>query len=273
MSEQAHTHTDGKLEPGSLTKNSPVLRWLDNFWYHHKWTVIIVAFFVSVLVICTVQFLERPSYDTSIVHASAYYMSKEEAAAFEKLIENVCPADFNKDGKKDVNLINYVIYSDKEYEEESEYYASVTNENGETDAFHINGEFNADQMDSFRNYTMTGETTVYLLNDAMYESLRDSVDSSNHSRLTPLSEIYTDGQLPAGALPDGYGIRLGDTAFYQFFYSSYYERAEGERGLSPDLILCVHAPSNIIGRTKNKQNYANDIAFFRAIAEFQMVTE
>lgn len=40
-----------------------MLKWLDNFWYHHKWATIITAFFIAVAVICCVQLFNRQSYD------------------------------------------------------------------------------------------------------------------------------------------------------------------------------------------------------------------
>ena len=63
-----------KLEAGDIVAASPALRWLDNFWYHNKWTVIVVTFFVAVLLIGIVQMVGRPKYDTSVCLASPYTM-------------------------------------------------------------------------------------------------------------------------------------------------------------------------------------------------------
>lgn len=43
-----------------------MLKWLDNFWYHHKWATIITAFFLVVAVVCCIQIFNRKTYDAYI---------------------------------------------------------------------------------------------------------------------------------------------------------------------------------------------------------------
>ncbi len=244
-----------KLKAGDIVAASPTLRRLDNFWYHHKWTVIIVTFFVSVAIICLFQFVGRPDYDTSIVFGSTYRMNKDERAEFEKLITRFCPEDFNSDGEKLVNIVEYQVYSEEEYESAREEYAAMTNEEGETDSFHINRQYNITEYKNFSQYTMTGETSVYILSPYLYATLRDA------HRLKPLSEIYTDGNLPAGALEDGFGIALKDTDFYKYNPAA--------QVLPENSIICLHLPT-LGGRSKNEARYAEDMAFFKAIADFEV---
>ena len=40
-----------------------MLKWLENFWYHHKWATIITVFFLVVAVICFAQLFGRKNYD------------------------------------------------------------------------------------------------------------------------------------------------------------------------------------------------------------------
>ena len=247
--------TGDKLTAGDITSASPLLRRLDNFWYHNKWTVIVVAFFVSVAVICLIQFIGRPDYDTSVVFASTYRMNKEERAEFEKLITRVCPEDFNDDGEKLLNIVEYQVYSEEEYESAREEYAAMTNENGETDAFQINGKYNSDEYKNFSQYTMTGESSVYILSPYLYSILRDA------HRLQPLSELYADGDLPAGAMEDGFGIALKDTDFYKYNSAA--------QVLPENSVICLHLPT-VSGRSSNEDLYAEDVAFFKAIADFEV---
>ena len=254
--EPVQPQNDGdKLEAGDIVAASPALRWLDNFWYHYKWTVIIVAFFVTVAIIGIVQMVNRPNYDTSICLASPYRMNKEERAEFEKLITRICPEDFNGDGEKLINIVEYQIFSEEEFESEAERYEAMTNENGEGDQFQINRKFNTDEYKNFNNFTMTGETSVYILSPYLYNILVSA------GRLKPLSEVYTDGSLPTGALPDGYGIALKDTDFYKYNPAAqiYPENS----------IICLHQPT-VSGRSKNEARYAEDVAFFKAIADFEV---
>ena len=244
-----------KLEAGDILAASPTLRKLDNFWYHNKWTVIIVTFFVAVALIGIIQMINRPKYDTSVCLASPYKMNKEERAELEKLMIRICPEDFNGNGEKLVNIVEYQIFSEEEFESEAERYEAMTDENGNPDQFQINRKFNTDEYNNFNNFTMTGETSVYILSPYLYNILVSA------ERLKPLSEVYTDGTLPAGALPDGYGIALKDTDFYKYNPAAqvYPENA----------ILCLHKPT-IAGRSKNEARYAEDVAFFKAIADFEV---
>ena len=253
--EQNPQNDSDKLEAGDIVAASPALRWLDNFWYHYKWTVIVVAFFVTVAVVGIVQMVNRPQYDTSVCLASPYKMNKEERADMEALLERICPEDFNGNGEKLVNLVEYQIYSEEEFESEAERYEAMTDEYGNPDQFQINRKFNSDEYKNFSNFTMTGETSVYILSPYLYDLLVSA------ERLKPLSEVYTDGTLPAGALPDGFGIALKDTDFYKYNPAAqiYPENA----------ILCLHKPT-ISGRSKNEARYAEDVAFFKAIADFEV---
>ena len=244
-----------KLKAGDITAASPTLRWLDNFWYHNKWTVIAVSFFVTVAIICLVQFISRPDYDSSVVFASPYRMNKEERAGFEKLLTRICPEDLNDDGEKLINIVEYQVYSEEEYDSAREEYAAMTNEEGETDSFQINRQYNTSEYTNFSQYTMTGESSVYILSPYLYGILLEA------DRLKPLAEIYAGEELPAGTMSDGYGIALKDTDFYKYNPEA--------QVLPENAILCFHLPT-VGGRSKNPELYADDMAFFKAIADFEV---
>ena len=91
---------------------------------------------------------------------------------------------------------------------------------------------------------------------SLHANLWNCVDGSD-----VLFEVYTDGTLPAGALSDGFGIALKDTDFYKYNPAAqvYPENA----------ILCLHKPT-LAGRSKNEARYAEDVAFFKAIADFEV---
>ena len=238
-----------KLEAGDIKISSPALRWLDNFWYHYKWTFLIAVFFVSVGIVCLVQFLTRPKYDTSVAYATHYRMNNEERAEFEELLDRFCPEDFDGNGKKKVNMMVYQIYSDEEYESEVEAYRQ------QGDEFQLNTKYNQDEYNNFNTFTMTGETSVYIISPYLYGLLVTG------ERLKPLSELYPDGDLPKGAMADGFGIRLSETDFYKYNPAA--------QAIPDTAILCLHQPT-LAGRGKNADLYADDVAYFRALAEFEV---
>ena len=247
--EQNLPNDPDKLEAADIKTASPALRWLDNFWYHYKWTFLITIFFISVGVVCLVQFLTRPKYDTSVAYATHYRMNNEQRAEFEALLNRFCPEDFDGDGEKNVNMMVYQIYSDEEYESEVEAYR----ERG--DEFQLNTKYNQDEYNNFNSFTMTGETSVYIISPSLYALLRDG------ERLKPLSELYPDGYLPKGALADGFGIQLSETDFYKYNPAA--------QAIPNTAILCLHRPT-LAGRGKNEELYGRDVAYFRALAEFEV---
>ena len=64
---QNNRQDNDKLEAGDVVAASPALRWLDNFWYHHKWAVIITVFFLVVLIVCVLQMSSRVQYDFNVI--------------------------------------------------------------------------------------------------------------------------------------------------------------------------------------------------------------
>ncbi len=241
-----------KLEAASLTETSTAVRKLDNFWYHYKWTVLVVAFFVVVGVICLVQLIGRPKYDTSIVVATHYRMSGTEYTDFEAALENILPSDFDENGEKSINVVVYQYYSEKEIAAEEERLEA------ESDRFAINPQYNKSEYDAFNSYTLTGETSVYIVSPALYKRL------SEGERLLPLSELYPDGKLPQGARSDGMGIDLKDTDLYRF---------NPAFSVLPDTaVLCLHRPT-IGGNSRNKKVYEQEKTFFRALADFAVEAE
>lgn len=247
--DRARRPENDKLEAGDIVAASPALRWLDNFWYHYKWTFLMTVFFVLVGIICLIQIFTRPKYDTSLAYATHYRMNNEERADFEALLNNLCPEDFDGNGEENVNLVVYQYYSDSEYESEVEHFKS------KGEVFEINKKYNIDEYNNFNTFTLTGETSVYILSPYLYNLLMTA------DRLKPLSEVYSDGNLPKGAMEDGFGIMLSETDFYKYNPAA--------QSIPDTAILCLHRPT-LAGRGKNEKLYGDDVAFFRAIADFEV---
>jgi prolipoprotein diacylglyceryltransferase len=58
-----------KITGGEIAYQNPILKWLDNFWYHHKWTVIVVLFFAFTLTVCFVQCSSNEPTDLTVSFA------------------------------------------------------------------------------------------------------------------------------------------------------------------------------------------------------------
>lgn len=238
-----------KLSPASLTESSPAVRWLDNFWYHHKWGGIITLFLAVVLIVGIVQICSRESYDIQIGLAGAYTLTAQEKADLVSSLTKYCK-DYNEDGEVVVYLHTNQVYSSEEYESERAYWEA------ESEQFYISSSYNSDQQSEVDEKLMSGVYSIAFFSPYMYERKRDA--SSERNYLVPLSELYGEDELPVGVTEDGFGIRLGDTDLYKY--------DPAMQMLPEDTILCLHAQLVSV----EDDVYAHACEMFRALADYRI---
>lgn len=184
-------------------------RWLDNFWYHHKWKTIIAIFLAVVVLVCTLQMCGKKNTDVSLLLVGPYTISESEINGAD--LERA----FSECADMEVGIVHYPVYS----KEQIETLANHVDENGDPDPIVISTASNADNYNSYQTYKMTGESSVMFLDQWLFEEMK----KENQSYLVDLQKRYET--LPVGALisqnEDGstacYGVRLGDTALYEKF--------------------------------------------------------
>ena len=92
------------------------IKWLDNFWYHQKWIVIIVAFFAVTITICTVQMVTKVDDDVCILYAGPCEFSPNQTREIQSAFRSVME-DYNGDGEKQVEFVNLLLMTDEQLEE------------------------------------------------------------------------------------------------------------------------------------------------------------
>ena len=97
-----------------------VWKWLDNFWYHHKWKTIIISFFLIVFIIGFVQCMQKVDADVSILYVGPEVVTGEEYDAMEKSLASRLDTDYNDDGKITVQFTDRVSLSDAQLKEKEE---------------------------------------------------------------------------------------------------------------------------------------------------------
>lgn len=248
MSDKQKENREEKLGENGIALRHPALSWLENFWYHYKWTVIVVAFFLLVAIVCFAQCATTPHKDAYITFAGSYTMTGEEKAAIERLFGEIAKQSMGEDAPA-VGVASYPFYTEEELR------ALYTDpETGDFDnaAFHMAKGENTKSLDALSSYMMTGECSVWLVNTAVYEA-----QNMAEKLAVPLAESFDD--LPAGAY-DAYAIRLGDTAIYQ-----YYEVLQ----VLPADTLIVLTRAYIMGASSKPDTYATFQALYHAIIEFE----
>ena len=225
---------------------------LDNFWYHHKWKVIIVAFFAITLLVCTVQMCGRVEPDIYVMYAGPYKFGQSDARNFESAFATITP-DRNGDDRTIVELYDSYILSDEQIMGEVEKI-------GENAV--VNYEMFASNREAFDQQILAGDTVICLLDPHLYESVFVLDDTGEkQSGFLPLADVL--GYTPDYAV-DAYSVRVGDTPMGKYFTVL--------QGLDEDTRLCVRQISSfsfLRGKKRTEKYHAYCLDVFRAIFAFE----
>lgn len=234
----------------SLAEQSPVLKWLDNFWYHYKWPVIIVAFFIVVIVVCVLQQTGERDNDLNITYGGTYGFSLSEAEQMQQTLSGALVKDYNRDGTKYAGFVRFQIYSEEEIKAENDALNSALDEalgkdpNRPATGGAINLAYNTEQARQLDQFVMTGESYIYICSPYVYETLK----ARGNVRL--LKEVV--GTLPSNALDDS-AVLLKDTQWYA--------SSEILQKLPEDTVICLLGKSLFSA----EDVYANSVETFLSI--------
>ena len=232
-----------------ITPTSPFLKKLSDFWYYNKWKVIIITLFAIVIIVGIVQMATKEKYDLKVTVATHTIYYRENLTGLEASLVSLMPDDVNGDGKKNLQLSYYKIYSEAEMKEANE---AETDEYGYP-VIYADEAYNKSQMQEFNSYLMTGECTVMILSEYLYNDLIGRREED--ILIKPLGEIFGE-ELPRGAMSDGYGVRLSETDAYDFL--------EGFHFLPEDTVICIMRPY-AWGESSNEEAYAAALEYFKSI--------
>jgi len=185
-----------------LSFGKKAIKWLDNFWYHYKWPVIIGVFFIAVFAICTAQMVTRESYDMYVRYVGNAVITETQYKDMEGSLENL-GGDVNGDGEKAANFAQVPYISP---EEENPY----------------KNDINAGARE-----TMTGMIVqpyyIYIMDKGAYETFK------GENIYTPLSQIFE------GDVSD---IAFDDCAVY-FKETAFYKNSPGMEWVKDDTVIVL----------------------------------
>ena len=205
--------------------------WFENFWYHYKWPTIGIALLILILGVCFAQSCSKEKEDIVLLYAGPHFVMPSESSQVAEVLSGVLPNDFDGNGEKKAVLATYHIYSREQIEQLAEEFPDQR----------IDTSQNSSNMQGYQTYTKTGESSIYLLDPWLYESMRNDPNCP----LQKLSDVLTE--MPVGALEDGYGVRLGDTVLYTQY--------EVLRALPADTVVCLSLLNWIANDDTIHENY------------------
>lgn len=254
---------DGEIHIPSLRDrkreraHGKVYQWFDNFWYHHKWKTLISLFLILTVLVCTLQMCKKEETgDISVMLAGPYTFVDNEAGlvSLRQCLARYLPADYDENGKRQVDAVSYMIYSKEQIEE----IQKGTDENG--NPIRVNTSTIQQNYSQYNTYMMLGETSVLFLDPWLFEEMAAKENdylsdlSQNFTSLPEGTVYYTDKNGVARPL----GVRLGDTALYQ-------NNLAVSEVLPADTVLCLMSPY-FIGKSSNLDEYQKAVDFFAALA-------
>ena len=233
--------SDGEIRIPSMRdrrkerEHGKAYKWFDNFWYHHKWKTIIALFLVITILVCTLQMCEKEETgDISVMMAGPYSFVEDEAAltSLRLCLGRYLPEDYDGNGKRQVDVVSYMIYS----KEQIEALQSQTDDQG--NPVRVNTATIQQNYTQYNTYMMLGETSVLFLDPWLFEEMA----SKDNEYLSDISVTF--GTLPQEGVVyykdkndvmHPYGIRLGDTALYR-------DNAAVNQVLPADTVICLMSP-------------------------------
>lgn len=218
-------------------------KWLSNYWYHYKWTTIIVLFFVAVIAMGIYQMAAKKGYDSQIVYAGPVLLLEEDQIeGINQAFQAILPEDYNEDGQKNIQLHDFAILSDEQYKQKLE-------EAGGSIAF--DPATRSNYISNIMTLYSTGESSISLLDPYVYNLF------SYQDAYVKLEEVL--GEKPEYAIDD-YSVRLSDTPFGQYF--------DALDVLPEDTMLCFRKAAELSTSDKTVAQYAFDRKLLIAIFTF-----
>ncbi len=238
------------MPQSEIKYENKITKWFHNYWYYYKWKVIIAAFLIFVVIVCSVQVCSNTKADITVMYAGPFLSSSAEVPNITAAIESLAK-DYNDDGEVKVGLAMMNVYSKEQMD-------AINNEqlseiNGQTNK-KIDYNANQSELDKFQNLIVTGEYYLCMLDPWLYDMVAEE------NGFTKLSDIL--GYTPEYAVSE-YAVRLSDTEFGKYY--------EDVAKLPKDTYLCLRVPGSvkdIFGNDKNER-YDQAAELLRAIIEFK----
>lgn len=220
---------------------------LSNFWYHHKWKVIIISAFAFIFISVGTQFVTKGNPDIRILCAGPLYFTPNQSGAVSTCLYDLMD-DYNGDGEKKI-AFNDIVYMTADQIREAQADAEAHGEE-----FALDRQSNAQTAEQFTYEVMAGDCLLCFLAPDQYQSVADA------EAFVPLTEIFE--VVPEGAV-DAYGLRLCETKFYKYYTAV---QVFGE-----DTIVALKRLTTVnqMKGEKMEKSHADHMDLFRKIGTFE----
>ena len=225
---------------GDVKISSPIMKKLENFWYHYKIHTIAALFAVVVLTILLVQTCSRVSYDAHILYAGGYEIkhtaSGGDLAPYVKMtsaLKSVCD-DINDDGAVNVSLLNLFVVNDAEAQEMIK----------DNPSLEINSTLVGQDSERLGQNLLYGDYYVCFLSERIFREYDEMYEGA---LFAPLAKYIPEGV--ECEMVNERGVYLSSLAIYS--------QPEISK-LPPDTVVCLRSLSDFsssVGKAKNQASF------------------
>lgn len=223
-------HIDGV---GEVATPTTFKEKISNFLYHYKWHTVVALAVVIAIVICSLQFCSKASYDAHILYIGSKNIGRVakdgdvpeivELTSALKLITD----DFDGNGSVTIGFTNYYHLSEDEKKQLDDVNETLLN----TD------------MNAIPNVLMHSDYYLSFISVSAYEKYHKVGDEVRFISLTSFAsgedvDFYSD-----------YAIYLSSTGAYQI---------PGLSLLPEDTLICIRCPSSLGGMTNEHSQYVEN---------------
>lgn len=223
--------------------------WFKNYWYYYKWTVIISAFFIGVIIFCFAQSANKEKYDVCILYSGPHIFEIEEKNSLESAFLQIMSGDYDENGKKNVQIVDMPSFTDEQLRE-------VLGDGDDPVLIATYAPYAIENMkQNFSQQVFSGDTVICLVDVYWYNILKKA-DS-----LVKLEEIL--GYKPDNLIDD-YSAEFSKLDFSKFFDSA------GK--LPENTVICfrrMSTASALTGKKAAEKNYENSKKMLIDIFSFE----
>lgn len=237
---------------GDVKISTPLIKKIENFWYHYKWHSIAALFLVIAILVCSLQMCARVEVDFHLLYAGGTEISRRSEGGDIPVYNQLTGAvgayvsDVDGDGKKNVSLTTYFALSPDEIKEIEE-----------SDGVEVNYQLLASDAEAMRTRFSVGEYYLCLVSPYVYGQYRGSEGSPLFTSLAPY--------VPEGVEVEYYSdsaIKLSSTKFWQ-------DNPIVREALPEDTLLVLRtkgAAGGVLGNAKeNERNFNRAADALRAM--------
>ena len=232
MNNHPENNRNDKIDGRDAAIRTPFTEWLENYWYHYKWSTLIALFVAITVIVCAVQCSNAAKTDSLVLYAGTYDMTAEEFRGVKTAFESVV-GDYNEDGERDIELVNLFIMSEKEVKD--------FNAAHKDEGLSVNTTLLSTNWETFQNEILSGEASVCIMSQYCFDYVKNA---------DGFSDTY-----------DWY--YLDHTNFGRYFSAM--------KIFPEDTILCLRRIStmqSIFNKNRTESEYADQVDFYENIVNF-----